>query len=84
MSTSLSEESETLEATFLKIKSNDSPSTENVDTRHQKIRKVATDNYLKAPNKQQVNYDAKRLTKEYCVGDLCVPSSETPIRISTS
>ena len=48
---------------------NNSPSSEDVDTPRQKIRKVATDNYLKAANKQQVNSDANRLTKEYCVGD---------------
>ena len=65
MSTPLSEESETFP---LKRNRNDSTSEE-IDTPPQKMRKVATDNYLKAANKQQVNYDAKRLTKEYCVGD---------------
>ena len=65
MSTPLSEESET----FPQKRNCSDNTSEEIDTPNQKIRKVATDNYLKAANKQKVKYDAKRLTKEYCVGD---------------
>ena len=37
-------------------------------TPHQKNHKIATENYLKAANMQQVNYDAKRSKKEYGEG----------------
>ena len=34
-----------------------------------KIGKIATENYFKAANKQQIIYDAKRSKKEYGEGD---------------
>jgi hypothetical protein len=42
-----------------------------LDTPHSKVRKIATDNYLKAANRQQVNFDAKakNLVKTYSIGD---------------
>lgn len=44
---------------------------DDTDTPHGKIRRVATDNYLKAANRQQVNYDGKvhHLMKYYTPGD---------------
>ena len=66
MSMPLSEESET----FPQKRNRNDSTSEEIDTPRQKKRKVATDNYLKAANKQQIYYDAKRLTKEYCVGDI--------------
>ncbi|CAH1258983.1 KRBA2 [Branchiostoma lanceolatum] len=44
---------------------------EEPDTPHGKIRKIATSNYLKAANRQQINFDAKvkGLVKDYSLGD---------------
>ena len=62
------EEAEVQEISEKRKRSNSSSDSED-DTPHDKIRKVATANYLKAAKKQQVQFDSNRITKFFSVGD---------------